>query len=445
MPAVTPRTFKGTRDFLPDTMVARSELLGRIRETFELFGFAPMETPALEYLETLSGKYGDEGEKLIYRLAYKGGNVLALRYDLTIPLARVAAQNPNLMKPFKRYQIQPVWRADRPQIKQGRFREFVQCDADTVGTESPVADAEILAMTVEILQQLDLGSFTVRLNHRHVLAGLVEAAGFPEGSLQGACRGLDKWDKVGRDGVREELLAAGFGQDPVDRLLGLVDEPGTGPRELLEKLKVPLDTTRLGGGGIRALEEIYGALDAFGVPVERVRFWPSLARGLDYYTGPIFESFSDELKHVGSLTGGGRYDDLIGIFGDQKIPATGTTIGIERILSVLEQSGRLEKKASRTQVFVPVFDEESKESACRLAGLLRRAGFRTEVSYDPQKLKRQFARADRMGYSLAVIQGPEERKEGVVSIKDLGSGEQAKIAADELVSAVAQRLSARPT
>ena len=441
MPAVKPMNFRGTRDFLPEVMIARDQLLGTIKESFELFGFAPMETPAMEYMETLSGKYGEEGEKLIYRLAYKGGSVLALRYDLTIPLARVVGQYPQIVKPFKRYQIQPVWRADRPQIQQGRFREFVQCDVDIVGTDSPGADAEILALTVSVLERLDIGSFTVRVNHRHLLSGLVEAAGFHHDSFPSVCRGLDKWDKIGPDGVREELLRSGLPPAPVDRLRGLVEGGADlGARRRIRSFAGPVAETKDGPRGLAALTEIFDQLEAYEIPEGRIALWPSLARGLDYYTGAIFESVHDDLKHLGSLTGGGRYDDLIGIFSDEPVPATGTSIGIERILSALEQTGRLASRASRTQVFVSVFDESSIGASLRIAGRLRRAGIRTEVAYEAQKLKRQFARADRLGIPLVVVQGPDEKDKGMVSVKRLATGEQSEVAEEGIADLLAAML-----
>ncbi|MBU1950730.1 MAG: histidine--tRNA ligase, partial [Candidatus Eisenbacteria bacterium] len=349
MPPITPKTFRGTRDFLPEVMVARSDLIDRIRGTFELYGFSPLETPAIEYMETLAGKYGDEGEKLLYKLAYKGGDVLALRYDLTIPLARVAAQNPNLPKPFKRYQIQPVWRADRPQIKQGRFREFYQCDVDIVGSDSLAADAEILAMTVETLTRLDIGPFTVRINHRELLAAIIRAAGIPDDALMTASRCLDKWDKIGAGGVRAEMENEGFDAAVIQRLLASVDED---PKEssLARMGKLESTVRKFGGSeGLEKMKEIFQLLEALGVDEKRIAFWPSLARGLDYYTGPIFETFHDDLPHMGSLTGGGRYDNLIGIFLGEQIPATGTTIGIDRILAALQQTNRLQMAPSKTQ------------------------------------------------------------------------------------------------
>jgi histidyl-tRNA synthetase len=441
---IKPQAFRGTRDFLPEVMFPRAELVARIREVFERYGFGPMETPAIEYLETLSGKYGDEGEKLIYRLAYKGGDVLALRYDLTIPLARVVAQHPHLPKPFKRYQIQPVWRADRPQIHQGRFREFVQCDADIVGVAAPTADAEILMLTVEILRALEVGPFTVRLSHRRLLNALVRQAGIAQDAFGAACRALDKWDKVGPEGVRREMEGAGFETEQIERLLELVGQgEGEGFRDRLERFKEILKSDDEGIAALEDLTLIHDILQAAGL-AEAVAFWPSLARGLDYYTGAIFESFHDALPHLGSLTGGGRYDDLIGIFLGERIPATGTTIGIDRILSALEQTGKLERRPSRTEVFVTLFEDQSPADAFALASRLRAEGFRVEVAYEAQRLKKQMAYAHKMGIPVVVLAGPEERERGEVTVKEMASGAQERVPVAELSAHLRRLLQEKP-
>ncbi len=440
---ITPRIFKGTRDFLPAAMIPREDILETIRGAFHRYGFAPLQTPAFEYLEILTGKSGGEADKLIYNLAYKGGDELALHYDLTVPLARVVAQYPDQIPlPFRRYQIQPVWRADRPQLRQGRFREFVQCDADIVGVDSTLADAEIIALTAGVLADLGFGAdqrrFVILVNDRRLLGALTAWAGLdPQTELAKVCRCLDKYDKVGRDGVEAEFDRERVPAEAVHRLLRLFElGEAAGSAAAADKLAALGRYAAELRPALDELEALFTALEALGVPDEQWSFTPWLARGLDYYTGPIFESVLPAKPHIGSLTGGGRYDGLVGRFAKRDLPATGTTIGIDRIFAAMEQLGMITERPSRTRVLVADFGPATRSAALRLAAGLRRCGIDTEVYLEEAKLGKQFKYADRLGIPLVALIGPEEAAAGKVNLKRLADGHQTSVAAEDIVEEV---------
>jgi len=439
---ITPRNFRGTRDFLPRDMIRREEIFDLLRRVFRKYGFAPLETPAMEYMEILLGKYGVEGEKLIYPLAYKGGNVLALRYDLTVPLARVVAQNPDLPLPFRRYQMQPVWRADRPQLIQGRYREFYQCDADIVGEAHLLADAEVLALCAEVLAGLRVGSCKVRVNHRKVLQGMVRESGLPDAAGPAVLRAVDKVDKVGVSGIEKELEAEGIEPAARSRLLDMLALPAGGA-DAIRRLTEACGGNALIAEGCAELATIWGYLERLGLSLEPFEFRLDLARGLDYYTGAVFESFLAELPHVGSLTGGGRYDGLVGLFTEQEVPAVGTTIGLDRILSALEQLGQAGERTTCTDVLVLMFAAESESAALRMAGRLRSAGINTEVWYRPDKLRKQMAQADRRGVPIVLLQGPDEAGRGEWTARRLADGTQICIAEAQVPEIILQWLDAK--
>ncbi len=432
---ITPRTFRGMRDFLPAEMIAREELFAYLREVFQRYGLAPLETPAVEYLEILLGKYGSEGDKLIYPLAYKGGSVLALRYDLTVPLARVVAQYRDLPRPFKRYQLQPVWRADRPQLIQGRYREFWQCDADIVGDDNRIADAEILALTAEVLDGLGVGSYRIRVNHRKILEGMVQLSGLRPEAVPAVLRAVDKVDKVGEEGIGSELEAEGIDAGPRRQILDLLSRPSGGMDAIRDLMNACPGTPAL-QEGCSDLLKIWGCLESLGSPMGSFEFRLTLARGLDYYTGAVFESFAESLPHVGSLTGGGRYDGLIGVFSQESVPAVGTTIGIDRIMTALTQSGRSWDRISRTQVLVLQFGAESEAACLAMTGRLRREGLAAEVWYRPDRLKKQLAHADRLGVPVVLFQGPDEASRGEWALKGMAGGEQLSVPEDRVCEAV---------
>lgn len=446
MTRVKPRTPPGMRDFPPAEMRQREWVIERIRSVFERYGYDPIETPSLELFETLKGKLGDEGEQLLFKVLRRGtaiddlrlGRVpsvtvtdfdeivdYALPYDLTVPFSRFLAMHPDLPRPFKRYQIQRVWRADKPQ--RGRYREFYQCDVDVAGTASMLADAEIIAIVVECLQDLGFAEFTTRIGHRKILDGLVESAG-GQAHLQAICVAIDKLEKIGTDGVRAELATRGVPVEVADRVMERIAIEGT-TEELLAHLDRALAQTRNGPQGVAEARELFGILPALGVPAEHYRFDLRLVRGLDYYTGPVHESVVST-PPIGSLTGGGRYDELIGRFTGTPIPATGTTIGLERIIDVMQELGMLKTAASGTQILVAVFDQATRDAALGLAAELRRAGLRVETPLkEPKGLRAQIAYASEKGIPLLAIVGPDEIVAGKVTLR-AGPGNQRTVARD---------------
>jgi len=402
---------KGTRDLMPATMNRRLMVISTVRDVFARYGFEPLETPAFERIETLTGKYGDEGEKLMFRILKRGeggkrGEVdQALRYDLTVPLARMMAMNPGIPLPFKRSQIQPVWRADRPQ--RGRFREFYQCDVDTIGTDSPIADAECIAVVHDALTALGLTEFTIRVNHIQLLHALAEALGAADQETS-MLQALDKLDKVGRSGVEKELLERGFSAEQVRKLWSFMDgAPIPGAAEAEAELRLILDLAR-----------------DLGVDPDRVKLDRTLARGLDYYTGPVFEAVLDG-EYTGSISGGGRYDGLIGMFsGKADIPAVGVSLGIERIFMLMEEMGLMPDTQTTTQVWATVFSSETRSATLEAVAVLRQAGVRVQVSTRVGKLGKQFKDASGRGVPFALVCGPDEAAAGTIVLKNLHTGEQ---------------------
>ncbi|MBS1261837.1 MAG: Histidine--tRNA ligase [Calditrichaeota bacterium] len=436
-----PRTFKGTRDFTPAEMIPRERLIERIKRVFRLYGFSPLETPALEMLSVLAGKYGEEGDKLLYKLDYKNDDFssrVALRYDLTVPLARVVAAHPEWPMPFKRYQIQPVWRADRPQIRQGRFREFYQCDVDTVGAEEGLADAEILALTIEMLDELGFESgdrrAIVQLNHRRLLEAVCVRCGQPRERLADFSRALDKIDKIGREGVNDELARIGITGDGLARLDEVLESagPNVAPLEVADRVRALFPGDPAATAGVDGLVTILRALDDLGAPLARISLNPALARGLDYYTGAVFETVLPAHPHIGSLTGGGRYDELIGLYGGADVPATGTTIGLDRMFAAMEQLGMVASAgATVTRVLLAAYSDEQVPACLHAVRAFREAGVPCELFPKAGKLKKPFAHADKLNIPFVAVIGPDEatHPDGLhVSLKDLSTGAQETVA-----------------
>jgi histidyl-tRNA synthetase len=404
---------RGMRDFLPEDVRKREYVIGVIKDVYQRYGFEPLETPAAENIETLMGKYGEEGNQLIFKILKRGVHEgtgeadLALRYDLTVPLARVVAEyRDKLPKFFKRYQIQPVWRADRP--ARGRFREFYQCDVDVLGSKSMVVEAEICAAASEVLLKLGFVDFNIRLNHRKVLTGILGVAGVALEKHDAALVALDKLDKVGRDGVEKELSARGIDEGVGKRLLEFFTELGALERaaeivagEDVDKKQSALNKAvlgrivefvgdnEMGASGVTELQAILDFAEAAGIAT-RIRIDPSLARGLSYYTGAIMEISVKDL--AGSLGGGGRYDNLVGMFGGQDIPACGFSLGLERILVVMGERGMFPPNlsASPADVMVAVWNEESFRDSVKLAQELRAGGLRVDLYPEADKLGKQF-------------------------------------------------------
>jgi len=413
------------RDFLPEDVRRRHHVIGVITRVYERYGFEPLETPAVENLETLTGKYGEEGAQLIFKILKRGQHEasgeadLALRYDLTVPLARVVAQyQSRLPRLFKRYQIQPVWRADRP--ARGRFREFYQCDVDALGSSSPVVEAELCAAVSDALVELGFGDFIIRLNHRQLLTAILNVCGVPEPLHATALVAVDKLDKIGRDGVTGEMAARGVAGGAAAKLLELLEWFGRPGHEAASR-DVPLDPA--GQAGFASVEAIM-QLAAGTTAAARLRFDASLARGLSYYTGAIMEITVPDL--AGSLGGGGRYDNLVGMFLGQSLPACGFSLGLERILVVMGERGMFPPgmASSSADVMMAVFDAADVPHALRVAGLLRRQGLRVLVYPDPDKIGKQIKYADSLGIPFVAILGGNEIEAGTVTVKDLAAQTQ---------------------
>jgi len=445
----------GTRDVLPLEVLRRDYVIATIARVYQSYGFEPLETPALERLDTLLGKYGEEGDQLIFRVLRRGQelrralddapteNSLAdagLRYDLTVPLARVVAEyRHRLPRIFKRYQIQPVYRADRP--AKGRYREFYQCDADVVGSASQTVEAEVMGAVAHILRELGFAGpdqFAVRLNHRGILRGLMEVAGVPPEVEGSALVAIDKLDKIGLDGVRREL--DGRGLDPVaaESLLELMAAAPDTNDAVLAWLSRALEPSEAGRRGVAELRTVV-EYAAYGPAAAHVRVDPSLARGLSYYTGPIFEIEFPGFS--GSGGGGGRYDNLIGMFSGQSVPACGFSLGLERILLLLEERGLFpERLAGQPQALVTRGDESTTGASLALAQRLRASGLRVDLYPDADGYGKQFKYATGRGIRYALLLGSRELEAGVVAAKDLESGDQVDIAWDAIVSWLSERV-----
>jgi histidyl-tRNA synthetase len=449
------------RDFLPADVRRREYVIGVIKEVYERYGFEPLETPAVENIETLMGKYGEEGNQLIFKILKRGVHKatgeadLALRYDLTVPLARVVAEyREQLPKFFKRYQIQPVWRADRP--ARGRFREFYQCDVDVLGSKSMLVEAEICAAASEVLTKLGFNDFTIRINHRHALTGVLQAAGVATDEHDAALVSLDKLDKIGREGVEQEFAARGIegaaGASLLDffGVLSSLDqaaeiaagEDQTQKRKALNaaiigRLIEFVGENELGARGVDELRSILKFAEAEGIG-SRVEIDPSLARGLSYYTGAIMEINVKDLP--GSLGGGGRYDNLVGMFSGTGVPACGFSLGLERIIVVMTEREMFPPQlvSSPADVMVSIWNEESVADSLALAQELRSGGADLRVDLYPEadKLGKQFKYAAARAIPFVAVVGDDERARGEVAIKDLRSGEQRTVKRADTAEAI---------
>jgi histidyl-tRNA synthetase len=419
----------GTRDVLPAEVARRERAFATIRTVFQRHGFEPLDTPAFERLEVLTGKYGEEGDQLIFKILRRGDHEgsgeadLALRYDLTVPLARVVARyGSQLPMPFKRYHIAPVWRADRP--GKGRYREFFQCDVDTVGSDSLVADAATISAVADVLDGLGLAGFRVQLNSRRALTGLIEAYGVPAALEASALVALDKLDKIGVDGVAAELRERGVPAGATDALV-----TDLGSDDLAGAVRARLATTERGTAGLAEVDRVLELVP--DVPGGSIAYAPVLARGLSYYTGPVFEVVHEGLD--ATIAAGGRYDGLIGMFQGQDVPATGGSLGLERILLLLEAAEQAAGSiAAGPDVLVTVMDDEGAADAVALAQQLRTAGLTTDLYVGGGRLGKQLKHADRRGVRVAVIRGAAERDAGTVTCKLLATGEQSTVAAADL-------------
>jgi histidyl-tRNA synthetase len=428
---------RGMRDFLPADVRRRTYVMGVIRGVYERYGFEPLETPAVENIETLLGKYGDEGNQLIFKILMRGEHEasgqadLALRYDLTVPLSRVVAEHrATLPKFFKRYQIQPVWRADRP--ARGRFREFFQCDVDAIGSTSPVIEAELCAAACEAMQALGFSDAVLRINHRAVLTGVLDVAGVPTEKHGDALVALDKLDKIGRDGVKAEYEKRGLAATVAETVLGILGSASVSGavaadnRVALEEVAAFVAGHDAAMAGLANMREVL-ALSARTPAGGQLRVDLSLARGLSYYTGCIMEMTVPDL--AGSLGGGGRYDGLVGMFLGQTVPAAGFSLGLERILVVMGERAMFPAHIAATaaDVLIAQWNVATSGDALALAHDLRDGGLRVEVYPDADKLGKQFKYAASTGVPLVVVEGDDERAAGELNVKDLRTGEQQRI------------------
>jgi histidyl-tRNA synthetase len=427
---------RGMRDFLPEDARRRQYVIGVIADVYQRYGFEPLETPAAENIETLTGKYGEEGDRLIFRILKRGeerktGDAdMALRYDLTVPLARVVAEyRATLPKFFKRYQVQPVWRADRPQ--KGRFREFYQCDVDAIGSRSMVVEAELLASAADVMLRLGFQQFEIALNHRGLLMALLQGAGISTEKHTDALIALDKLDKIGAEGVVKELHDRGIERTASEKLSSWLT---TASRDdWLQWITQQLTLDERGASALRELKEIVrlGAATSFA---GYVKIQPGLARGLSYYTGAIFELRVPDF--AASLGGGGRYDNLIGMFLGEDVPACGISLGLERILVVMGERGMFPPSLAATSadVMVTIWNADRAADAIRLAGDLRASGLRVDVYPDADKIGKQFKYANGRNIPFVAIIGDDEAARGEVAIKNLTSGEQVSVARDKAVN-----------
>ncbi len=414
---IQPRTLKGFRDFPPQMMIPREALIATAKRVYSSFGFSPIDTPALEYTEILLGKGGAETDKQMYRFEDNGGRDVGLRFDLTVPFARFAAQHiGQLGTPFKRYHVGLVWRGENAQ--RGRYREFIQCDFDTIGTVSPTSDIESALVIHSLFRELGFERFTIRINDRRLLSGVLESQGLVE--RQGdVLRALDKLGKIGPEKVAKELIeGAGLSAQEAQAVLEFSAlEGSTG--EMLAKAESLVGDSEAGALGIASLRELFRSVEAAGADPARFALDLSIARGLDYYTGTIFETFLDDLPGIGSCCSGGRYDDLAGLYTKEHLPGVGASLGVDRLLAAMEELGMVDGTSAPCPVFMPMLEKERDSDYLALAMELRAAGLGVELYPEPRKLGAQLKYADRRGFRVAVIAGSREFDAGTVQVKDL--------------------------
>ncbi|MFW5759408.1 MAG: histidine--tRNA ligase [Cyclobacteriaceae bacterium] len=442
---------KGTRDFGPVQMFKRNYLIDNIKIVFQKYGYLPLETPSMENLSVLTGKYGEEGDKLLYRILNSGDFMKdvspddfqqgspavmtkvaekGLRYDLTVPFARYVVMNQHQINfPFRRYQIQPVWRADRPQ--KGRYREFYQCDADVVGTDSLICEAEIISIIEEVFKKLGLDQFTININNRKILTGITEVMDAP-GKEADFCIAIDKLDKIGREKVEEELKERGFSQEAISKMAPVFEISGSN-QEKLDTLKSFLHESEAGKQGIAELEEVFNLLKAMKVSSPNLNFDVTLARGLSYYTGAIFEVKMLNVQ-IGSVGGGGRYDNLTGVFGLPGLSGIGFSFGIDRLYDVLEALDLFPaEEGAATRLLITQFDRSTQIQGLSILQQVREAGISCEIFPDMTKLKKQLNYANKNNVPYVLVIGEEEMKSGRYALKDMKKGEQEQLNVEEII------------
>lgn len=442
--AQKPSIPKGTRDFSPEEMMRRTYIFDTIKSVFRLFGYAPLETPSMENLSTLLGKYGDEGDKLLFKILNSGDygaklteeelrqaskiSEKGLRYDLTVPFARYVVQHQNeLVFPFKRYQIQPVWRADRPQ--KGRYREFYQCDVDVIGSKSLLSEVELVDIVARVFRKLGI-SVTLKMNNRKILFGIAESIGHADKMID-ITVAIDKLDKIGLGNVKAELRERGIDDEAIDKLQPILELSGTN-EEKLTKLSEVIGTSETSMLGIEEMRTIFSNVEKLGIGITP-ELDLSLARGLNYYTGAIFEVKANDFQ-IGSISGGGRYDDLTGIFGMPGMSGVGISFGADRIYDVMLGLNLFpEDLACSTKVLFVNLGTAEEEASMRIISKLRDKGVAAEIYPEAAKMKKQMEYANRRGIPHVVIIGSEELAEGIATIKDMRTGEQSRRSFDEVV------------
>ena len=445
---------KGTRDFGPEKMVKRNYILDTIKYTFQKFGFQPLETPSMENLNVLTGKYGDEGDQLIFKILNSGDYLSkvsqsnieagskaltpvisekALRYDLTVPFARYVVMNRGEMTfPFKRFQVQPVWRADRPQ--KGRYREFYQCDADVVGTTSLLCEAEIILMIKEVFTKFKIQDYTIKINNRKILSGIAEVVG-AQGKETDLFVAIDKLDKIGIEKVAEELQAKGFEETNIEKVKEVLTTSGT-IEETTNFITSILSNSEIGLKGIEELKEIFDIVEKTGNNLNNIGFDLTLARGLSYYTGAIFEVKINNVG-IGSVSGGGRYDDLTGVFGLPDVPGVGFSFGVDRLYDALEELDLFPKETLKsTEVLICSFDQEGISYSYPLIQKLRDNDIKSELYPDAVKIKKQLNYANNKHVSFVIMIGSDEMSSGELTLKNMVSGEQSTGTIDQLIEII---------
>lgn len=437
---IQPRTLKGFRDYLPEAMIPRERLIDTARRVYRSYGFSPIDTPTLEYLEILSGKGSEETDKQLYKFEDHGGRWVGMRFDLTVPFARFAAEHLNeIGTPFKRYHIATVWRGENTQ--RGRYREFMQCDFDTIGTRSVASDIETALVIHDLLSAIGFDAFTIHINNRMVLSGLLDRLGLVDKTTP-VLRALDKLVKIGPEAVAAEMReTAGTTDQQAGEVLRMAELTGSND-EILKQLEPLVAGSQLGQDGVARLNDVLSGVRAAGVPEARLKLDVSIARGLDYYTGTIYETFLNALPTIGSVCSGGRYDNLAELYTDQELPGIGASLGLDRLLAAMEELGMIEKVATPAPVLIVYFDKNRLHDYLRLAAGIRAAGIGVELYPEPKKMGQQLKYADRRGFRVALIAGENEFAAGTCQLKDLQKAQQRDVPLDtaSIVAAVREIL-----
>ncbi len=416
----------------------REGLMETARRVYRSFGYAPIDTPALEYHEILAGKGGEESDRQMYQFIDHGGRHVAMRFDLTVPLARFVAQHiDQLGTPFKRYHIGTVWRGEKSQA--GRYREFIQCDFDIIGTTSLASDVETGLVIHELIQAIGFDQFSIRVNHRKVLTGVLEKLQLSQQTVP-VLRAIDKLDKAGPESVRDELEACGVTGRPADQLLQMVSIRGSN-EEVLQQLQPLVDGNDQATTGLERMRQFAEHIAASGISDARLRIDPSIARGLDYYTGMVFETYLNQDPEIGSVCSGGRYDNLAELFTKRELPGIGASLGLDRLLAAMQRLDMLPAASTPAQVLIVNFDEQLLTEYLNMAGAIRRAGIGVEIYPETKRLAHQFKYADRRGFAAAVVAGSNEFQQQKLQVKWLAKGHQLEVALDENCTDLVRHLS----